>query len=80
LLAGALTGEVMSFSRRGEPMRRGGMGGSSGRTWRWVLQVEVRRGRAGGVGMVGVESRSCGEDMCGQCSRVVMYAVGEKMS
>ena len=64
-------GEEMSLSRRGEPMRRGGIGGSSGRTWRRALRAEVRRGRAGGVGMAGV-GRSCGvEDMKRRAEDVV---------
>lgn len=32
-----LVGVESSLSRNGDPMRRGGMGGSSGRTWRRVL-------------------------------------------
>lgn len=35
--AECLVGVERSLSRSGEPMRRGGMGGSSGRTWRRVL-------------------------------------------
>ena len=44
-------------------MRRGGIGGSSGRTWRRVLRAEVRRGRAGGEDMVGVERTWVEEDI-----------------
>lgn len=71
--------DAMSLSRRGEPTRRGGMGGSSGRVGsvRRVLRDEVRRGKGGGVGMAGVE-RTCGDDMDALVvvSRVDMRACG----
>lgn len=54
-----------SRSSSGEPMRRGGMGGSSwrGGSWRRVLRAEVLRGRGGGVRTTWEEDMAEGEDV-----------------
>ena len=71
----------MSLSSKGEPTRRGGIGGSSARvgSWRRVLRVEVLRGKGCGAGIGGVD-RTCGEDMVVVGVGVIVEGGGGKWS